>query len=92
MIRRGELQKYVKGKTLIKPASPQTWGDQGKKNVGQARTSKDGEGLNVVSFVQLREDEKLGRYEKFEERRLKRGLKTISVKGYVNTISGGQFQ
>ena len=42
----------------------------------------------MVSFIQLREDEKLGRYEKFEERRLNRGLKTMSVKGYINTISG----
>ena len=45
----------------------------------------------MISFIQLREDEKLRRYEKFEERRLKRGLKTIPMKGYVNTISGGQF-
>ena len=57
----------------------------------KSRSSGDVEGLNVVSFVQLREDEKLGRYEKFEERRLKKGLKTIFVKGYINTISGGQF-
>ena len=57
----------------------------------QARTSKDGEKLNVVSFIQQKKDEKLGKYEKFEERRMERNLKTMSVKGYVNKISGGQF-
>ena len=45
----------------------------------------------MVSFIQLREDEKLGRYGEFKERRLNRGLKTMSVKGYVNTISKGEF-
>ena len=45
----------------------------------------------MVSFVQKREDEKLRRYEDFEKRRLNRGMKTMSAKGYVNTVSGGQF-
>ena len=54
-------------------------------------TSKDGGKLNVVSFIQQRKDEKQGRYGKFEGRRLERGLKTMALKGYVNTISGGQF-
>ena len=51
-MRRGELQKYVKSKTPMKPAIPQTWGDKGKEKVGKAGTLKDGEGLNMVSFVQ----------------------------------------
>ena len=50
MIRRGELQKYVKSKTPMKPVASQTWRDRGKEKVGQAGTSKDGEGLNVVSL------------------------------------------
>ena len=49
-MRRGELQKYEKGKTPMKPATPQAWGDKGKEKVGQAGTSNDDEGLNVVSF------------------------------------------
>ena len=52
---------------------------------------KDGENLLVVSFIQQGKDEKQGRYGKFEERRLKRGLKTMALKVNVNTISGGQF-
>ena len=79
----------MKSKTPMKPATPQTWGDREKEKVGQAGTSKDGEGLNVVSFVQKREDGKLKRYGEFKERRLSKGLKTMSMKGYVNTVSGG---
>ena len=36
-------------------------------------------------------DEKQGRYGEFEGRRLQRGMRTMAMKGYVNTISGGQF-
>ena len=57
----------------------------------QAGTSKDGGKLNVVSFIQERRYEKLGKYGRFEERRTYRSLKTMSIKGYVNTISRGQF-
>ena len=56
-----------------------------------ARTSKDREKLNIVTLIQQKRDEKLGKYEKFEERRIERSLKTMSVKGYVNTISEGQI-
>ena len=52
MIRRGELHKYIKSKTPSKPATPTHWGNYGKEKVDQAGTSKDGEKLNVVSFVQ----------------------------------------
>ena len=55
----------------------------------QAGTSKDGENLKVIYFIQQRKDEKQGRYGKFEGRRLERRLKTMAMKGYVNTISGG---
>ena len=90
-MRRGELQKYIKSKTPTKPTTTPQWGNRGKKKVDQVGTSKDGGKLNVVSFIQQRKDEKLGKYGKFEERRIERSLKTMSLKGYVNTISRGQF-
>ena len=90
-MRRGELHKYIKSKTPAKQATPTQWGNRGKEKVDQARTSKDGEKLNVVSFVQQKRDEKLGKYGNFEEKRIERSLKTMSVKGYVNTTSGGQL-
>ena len=78
--------------TPTKPTTtPSQWGNRGKEKVDQAGTSKDGGKLNVVSFIQQRKDEKLGKYGKFEERMTERSLKMMSVKGYVNTISGGQF-
>ena len=47
--------------------------------------------MKVVSFIQQRKDEKQGRYGKFEGRMLERGLKTMAMKWYINTISRGQF-
>ena len=87
-MKRGELQKYVKSRTPIKSTTPLPWKNRGKEKVDQAGTSKDGENLQVVSFIQQRKDEKQGRYGNFEGRRLERGLKTMAMKGYVNTISG----
>ena len=45
----------------------------------------------MVSFIQKREDEKLRRYGEYKERRLSRGLKKISMKGYVNAVFREQF-
>ncbi len=55
----------------------------------QAGTSKDGENLLVVSFIQQGKDEKQGRYKEYKKRRMERNLRTMALKGYVNTISGG---
>ena len=71
--------------------TPLPWENRGKEKVDQAGTSKDGKKLNVVSFIQQRRDEKLGKYGRFKERRTDRSLKIMCVKGCVNTISGGQF-
>ena len=57
----------------------------------QAGTSKDGDNLWVVSFIYRKKDDKQGRYREFEGRRLERGLRTMALKGYVNTISGEEF-
>ena len=91
MMRRGELQKYLKSKTPSKLATSTQWGNWGKEKMDQAGTSKDEEKLNIVTFIQQKRDEKLGKYENFEERRIERSSKTMSVKGYVNTISRGQL-
>ena len=61
---------------------------------GNARTSKDGElgqNLRVVPLFIKRKAKKRGKYEDFENRMVERGLWTMALKGYVNTISKGQL-
>ena len=72
----------------MKPTTPSQWGNRGKEKVDQAGTSKNEGKLNVVSFIQQKKDEKLGKYGKFEGRRIEKSLRTMSIKGYVNIISG----
>ena len=55
------MQKYIKSKTLSKPTTPTQWQNRGKEKVDQAGTSKDGEKLNIVTFIQQKRDEKLGK-------------------------------
>ena len=38
-----------------------------------------------------KKDEKQGKYEDFENRRIERSLQSMALKGYVNTISKGEF-
>ena len=52
MIRRGELQKYVKRKTPIKQM-PRPWGNRGKEKVDKAKMFKDGGKLKLVSFLMI---------------------------------------
>ena len=80
MMKRGDMQKYVKRKTPMKPTMPPSWANRGKEKVDHEGTSKDKGKLNVVSFIQQKKDEKLGRYENFEGRRIERGSKTMSMK------------
>ena len=90
-MKKDELQKYVKSKVPTKPGTSLPWKNRSQDETKQGGTSKSGENLRVVSFIHQENDEKRGRYEEFESRRLERGLRTIALKGYVNTISRGQF-
>ena len=60
MMKRGELQKYVKKKVPIKPEALLPWKNQGQGEIEQAGTSKNGElgqHLKVVSFIHHGKDE-----------------------------------
>ena len=44
----------------------------------------------MVSFIHQEKIEKKEKYEDFENRRVERGLWTMALKGYVNTVFGGR--
>ena len=76
----------------MKPRVPLPWKNQGQNETDQVGMSKSGElgnNLRVVSFIHRGRDEKQGRYEEFDNRRMERGLRTMALKGYVNIISEG---
>ena len=55
------------------------------------KDGKSRQGLRVVSFVHQENDEKQGRYEEYNRRRMERSLQPMALRGYVNTISGGEL-
>ena len=71
----------MKNKVSFKVGTSQPWKNQ-RLNIqvneaGKAGTSKDkvlGLGLRVVSFIHQENNEKQGRYEKYEKRRMERNL------------------
>ena len=75
-----------------------TWKTQGLNvqvnDAGREGTSAEGEigqKLMVVSFVHWEQEEKQGKYDEYETRRVKRDLQTLTLKNYVNTIFEGEF-